>query len=130
VVHYFDTSALTKLVIEEHESPALRTWLETSDRQPVSSDLARTELVRAVRRSQPERVLRARAILERIDVLELTSTVFDHAGRVDPVELRSLDALHLAAAIALGDHLEAIVTYDERLASAARANGIAVIAPS
>ncbi len=130
MAQYFDISALTKLVIEEHESRALRTWLETPDRQPVASDLARTELVRAVRRAQPEHVLRARAILERIDVLELPSALYDYAGRVDPVELRSLDALHLAAAIALGDNLEAIVTYDERLASAARAYGIAVIAPS
>ncbi len=130
MAHYVDSSALVKLVVDEQESRALRTWLETSDRQPVSSDLARTELVRAVRRSQPERFLRVRAILDRIDLLELPSTVYDHAGRVDPVELRSLDALHLAAAMALGDELEAVVTYDERLASAARANGIAVIAPS
>ncbi len=42
---------------------------------------------------------------------------------------RSVDALHLSAALATGDNLEGIVTYDDRLADAAAANGVAVVAP-
>ena len=73
---------------------------------------------------------RAREVLDSLTLLQLRPTLMDHADRIDPVELRSLDAIHLAAALDLGDDLEAILTYDERLAEAAEANGIAVIAPS
>ena len=44
--------------------------------------------------------------------------------------LRSLDAIHLAAALELGDELDGIVSYDDRLSDAAELLGVAVIAPS
>ena len=56
-----------------------------------------------------------------------TAILMDLAGRVDPVELRSLDAIHLASAFDLGDELEAMLTDDDRLAEAA--NGITVVTP-
>jgi uncharacterized protein len=60
----------------------------------------------------------------------VTSSMFEEAGRLDPTLMRSLDAVHLAAALALGDDLEGLVTYDERLAAAAGLNGVAVVAPA
>ena len=42
--------------------------------------------------------------------------------------LRSLDAIHLASALALAEDLEGIVTYDARLAEGAEALGLVVIA--
>jgi uncharacterized protein len=130
VAHYLDTSALVKLVVAEPETTALRTWLRATDRQPVASDLARTELLRAVRRIAPKRALQARAVLDSITLTEITTSLFEEAGRLDPTSLRSLDALHLAAALDLGDDLDALVTYDDRLAEAAALNGIPVTAPS
>lgn len=62
-------------------------------------------------------------------LLTVTTETFEVAGRLDPSILRSLDALHLAAALSLGDELEAMITYDERLAQACRANGVDVLAP-
>jgi len=44
--------------------------------------------------------------------------------------LRNLDAIHLAVALDLGDDLDGIVTYDDRLAAAAEGLGVAVIAPT
>jgi predicted nucleic acid-binding protein len=126
---YLDTSALVKLVVAEPETPALRTWLTAADRGPVSCDLARTELIRAVRRVAADRVVRARAVLDGVTLIEVTTTMFEEAGRLDPTLLRSLDAVHLAAALALGDDLEGLVTYDDRLVDAARLNGITVVAP-
>lgn len=126
---YLDTSALVKLVVEEPETEALRTWLAAADRSPVSSDLARTELLRAVRRAAPERTVRAREVLDAITLVTVRTAIFEQAGRLDPPVLRTLDALHLAAALDLGDDLEAVVTYDERLAQAAQANGLPTIAP-
>lgn len=130
MAHYLDTSALAKLVVAEPESRALLTWLQAHDRRPVACDLARTELVRAVRRVAPDLALRAREVLDRLTLVTVTAGTFEAAGRLDPVGLRSLDALHLASALALGDDLDAVVTYDDRLADAARGHGIRVVAPA
>ena len=130
MAHYLDTSALVKLVVSEAETAALRAWMGEAERTPVSCDLARTELLRAVRRAAPDRVVQARAVLDSITLLEVTTATFEEAGRLDPTVLRSLDAVHLAAALSLGDDLDGIVTYDERLAEAAQSNGVPVTSPS
>jgi predicted nucleic acid-binding protein len=130
VAFYLDTSALAKLVVAEAETAALRSWLAEQGAALVSCDLARTELTRAVRRVAPERMVDAQAVLDGLTLLTVPSGVFAAAGRLDPVELRSLDAVHLAAALELGDDLEALVAYDERLQQAARMLGIVVIAPA
>ena len=126
---YVDTSALVKLVVAESETAALRAWLNEPGRELVSCDLARTELMRAVRRVVPDRVLQAREVLDAVTLVHVTPAVVEDAGRLDPAGLRSLDAIHLAAALDLGDDLEGWITYDERLAGAAVSNGIAVVEP-
>jgi predicted nucleic acid-binding protein len=130
VAFYIDTSALVKLVVAEPETDAVRSWFAESHRDPVASDLVRTELVRAVRRVAPDRLVQARAVLDSVTLLEVTTAIFEAAGRVDPADLGSLDALHVAAALELGDDLQGIVTYDERLAEAAASNGISVVSPN
>lgn len=130
VAHYLDTSALVKLVVAEPETTALRAWLAETDRSPVACDLVRTELLRAVRRAAPDRVLRARAVLDSIALSEVTTSIFEEAGRLDPTALRSLDEIHVAAALDLGDDLDGLVTYDDRLAEAAQLNGIPITAPA
>lgn len=130
MAHYLDTSALVKLVVAEPQTDALRTWLAAVPREPVSSDLARTELLRAVRRVAPDRLLRARQVLGAVTLVGVSTALFEEAARLDPTVLRTLDAIHLAAALDLGDDLDAVVTYDDRLADAALANGIAVTAPT
>lgn len=130
MAYYLDTSALAKLVVAEVETPALRAWLAQADRVPVSSDLSRTELLRVVRRVSPDRAVQARAVLEAITLVGLTAGVCEEAGRLEPPELRSVDALHLAAALSLGDDLGGLVTYDERQAQAAAALGVPVVAPA
>lgn len=127
---YIDTSALVKLVVAEPETQALRVWFAHQPRQPVACDLVRTELLRTVRRAAPDRLVRAREVLDALTLTDVLTAVFEEAGRLQPPELRSLDALHLAAALDLGDDLEGIVTYDERLAQAAESNGIPAISPS
>ena len=127
---YLDTSALAKLVVAESETDALRAWLAEQNRTLVSCDLTRTELTRAVRRVAPDRILEAHALLDGLTLLTVPASVFAAADRLDPDELRSLEAIHLAAALELGDDLEALVAYDERLQHAARLSGIEVIAPA
>ncbi|MEM9615001.1 MAG: type II toxin-antitoxin system VapC family toxin [Actinomycetota bacterium] len=128
--YYLDTSALVKLVVAEAETDALREWLGEEDRRPVASDLVRTELMRAVRRVAPDRLVRVREVLDGLTLVELSTSVFHEAGRLEPPELRSLDALHLAAALSLGDDLDGIVAYDDRLVAAAEAHGIPALGPA
>jgi predicted nucleic acid-binding protein len=130
VAYYLDTSAAVKLVVEEVGSKALRTWLLQATEPIVSSDLLRTELLRATRRGAPDQVRQARAVLDSLTLLTLSTSLFEHAATIEPDLLRSLDALHLAAALDLGDDLDGVITYDDRLASAAEALGIVVVAPS
>jgi uncharacterized protein len=130
VAYYIDTSALVKLVVAEPETDAFRSWLAREPRGPVACDLVRTELLRAVRRAAPDRLVRAREVLEALTLIEVATATFEEAGRLQPAALRSLDALHVAAALDLGDDLEGIVTYDERLALAAESNGIPAISPT
>ncbi len=127
---YIDTSAAMKLVVAEVDSRAMEEWIEPRAERIIGSDLLRTELMRATRRVTPNRRERARAVLEGLLLLGLSTRVCERAASLEPSVLRSLDALHLAAAMELGDELEGFVTYDATLAAAAGANGIEVIAPS
>jgi predicted nucleic acid-binding protein len=128
-VFYLDTSAAVKLVVAEPGTTALRRWLASRDGAMVSSDLLRTELLRATRRAAPEQMVQARAVLDALILLTLSSAVFERAAMLEPDLLRSLDALHLAAALELGDELKGMVTYDRRLAEGAKALGVQVVAP-
>ncbi len=128
---YLDSSALVKLVVREPESPALAAFLrEHSDR--VSSALALTEVPRALGRAgfgRAER-RRAREILTRIALVDVDRRALAAAAALDPPALRTLDAIHLATALALREDLAGLVTYDRRLASAAKRVDLEVLAPA
>jgi len=126
---YLDTSAFLKLVVTEPESAALRrSLLRWSER--TSAALLRTEAVRALRRAgHDHRVGSARRLLRAMRLIRLDERLLDQAGDLDPRELRSLDSVHLAAALAVGGDLAVFVTYDERLGGAARDRGLVVDSP-
>ena len=126
---YLDSSALVKLVVHERESSALRRFLRTQPER-ASCALARTEVLRAVRHLGPAAVNRARRILRRVDLIRLDDSLLDAAGMLDPRILRSLDAVHLAAAQLIAPELDAIVTYDRRVADGALLLGFHVEIPA
>lgn len=126
-IWYLDTSAVAKLVRPEQETTSLRRWLRA--KRWILSDLHRTELRRAAARAGGRAPARADRLLAESDIVRLSAEVFDLAGRLLPLGLRSLDALHLAAATALGPDLAGIVAYDERLASAAADVGLQIASP-
>lgn len=97
---------------------------------PVSSALARLELERALRRQNlwPRAQPRCEAIFARLSLLPIDAPVLELARRVEPPELRSLDAIHLATALSLPT-LPRVLTYDHRLVDACRAHALQVLSP-
>jgi uncharacterized protein len=120
-----------KLVAEEAESAVFATWFGKQARSTrfVSCDLSRTELMRAARRVSREYVPRVRDVLDTLFIVAVPRSAYETAALLEPPELRSLDALHLAAALSLGDELRALVTYDRQLSTAALQNGLRVLTP-
>lgn len=129
---YLDSSALVKLVKREAESEALRHFLRRhSTDGRVTSTLARVEVVRAFAAGGPGAVAHARRQLARLDQVHLDRDLLDAASTLAPgMLLRSLDAIHLAAAHSVGADLRSVVTYDRRMQEAAAALGIMVNAPA
>ena len=129
---YLDSSALVKLVKQEAESDGLRRFLRrhrTDGR--VTSALARVEVIRSVAAGGPAAVAHARRQLARVDQINLDRDLLDAAATLAPASiLRSLDAIHLAAARSMGPNLRSVVTYDLRMKDAAAALGIVVDAPA
>jgi len=128
VLLYLDTSALVKLVVREDETAALLAALAGAEL--VTSALARTEIARAVTRAGVgSRQARADQVLARTAQLVIDDGTLDRAGTLLPPALRSLDAIHVAAALGLADRLDGLITYDVRMAAAARAHGLTVRSP-
>jgi predicted nucleic acid-binding protein len=129
-VIYLDTSAFVKLIRGERETPALQAFLSDRPAGPlVSSALLVVETRRAILREAPDQLTRADLLLTRIDQVEVTRSVLEAASRLPDPALRSLDAIHLATALQLGGDLEALVTYDSRLAAAAARQKLPVVTP-
>ncbi len=127
---YFDASAIVKLVHQETESDALRAFIvDHPYEQVTSNELARTEVVRAARRTGHHLIADARAVLRYFDLKPLARDLLDEAADMGPDLLRSLDAIHLASALRLRRGLTALVAYDARLLDAARAARLPTASP-
>jgi predicted nucleic acid-binding protein len=126
---YLDSSALVKLVVREPESRALRAYLR-GEPERLSCGVARTEVLRAVRPLGPAALETARRLLRNIHLVRLDDTLLDAAGVLEPLALRTLDAIHLASAQLVAPTLRAVVTYDRRMADAAASLGFPVTAPA
>ena len=129
---YLDASALVKLVQVEAETDALRRYLKRNGGdQKATSALSRVEVVRAVLDGGVPAVAKARRQLGRLYVVPLDRALLDDAAMLGAGQvLRSLDAIHLAAAQRLGADLRSVITYEQRMHQAADALGLPVVAPS
>ena len=140
---YFDTCALLKLIREDTDSQALGAFIDARpDTRWFSSELARAELARTVRRLNhddrgrlaDDARLRAElsyveALWERLDLIAVSARVLNDAAAIEQPFLRTLDAIHLAAALSMRASLSAFVTYDKKLAAAAAEAGLPVLSP-
>lgn len=129
MISYVDTSAAAKLLLREPESDALKAQLDDlrdGELLVMSSVLLETELRRTAERTNHPQSL-VTEILDRLEIFELDRTVFRAAGLLPGSHLRSLDALHIAAALRVG--ADVMVTYDQRQIEAARSVGLHTLSP-
>jgi len=129
VILYIETSAAAKLLIDESASSRLAARLDNAvdqDDALISSMLLETELRRLAVRVDLTQIA-VTHLLERFDLMETDRSLYREAGLLPGRHLRSLDALHLAAALRVGT--DVMVTYDRRQADAADAAGLPVLAP-
>lgn len=126
---YLDSSAIVKLVVPEPETMALRELLRSWPER-VSSVIAAVEVWRAARRVGPSAARRADEVVTRLGLIDLDDDVIQRASKLAPPDLRTLDAIHLATALSLGDDLGAVCAYDARLTSVAEELGLEMLAPA
>lgn len=127
-VAYADASALVKLILLEAESGAVHRWFTEAPRI-ATSRLGVVETIRASSRRIHDAAHRGR-VLEEVEIIDLNIAIAAAAAALHPPLLRTLDAIHLATAMALMPELDAFVTYDDRMAEAARALGLPVVRPA
>lgn len=131
---YTDSSAVVKLIVEEPESGALRE--RVAGRTLTASELVLAEVPRAMRRlAALNRLPRQRfgrgleAVLGALALVPLRREVLRQAGAFDVALLRTLDAIHLAAALDVADAIDGFVSYDARQIHAAQLAGLPVLSP-
>ncbi|MEO7126526.1 MAG: type II toxin-antitoxin system VapC family toxin [Nakamurella sp.] len=124
---YLDTSAALKLLVDESESSALAHAIESHQPEALACYLLETELRRAALRYPSLTQDDVRTLLDGVSLYAVPPSLFRQAGLLPGENLRSLDALHLSAALRLG--VDEFVTYDTRMIVAARAVGMSVLSP-
>lgn len=124
---YLDSSAVLKFIFLEPESPAIRKELRGDF---YSSELVRVEVVRTVLRIEPALLERALIVLSKIRIIKIKSGIMVQAERLPQhVQIRGMDAIHLASAQTLGRAGHTVVTYDKNMAKAAKSLGFNIESP-
>ena len=127
---YLDASAIVKLVVREAETETLVRHINGA--ALITSEISEVEVPRAVflRTADETSVRHAEAVLGRFGLITVDDELRRDAARMRPADLRTLDAIHLASCLRVAKHLEAVVVYDVRLASAVRAAALQVASPA
>jgi predicted nucleic acid-binding protein len=124
-VIYLDASAIVTLVLGRRYAEELRDYLDGRPHTPLgTSTIGLVETVRTADQFGTFPNLLAELRDAYTEIL-LTSDVRDLAARL-PAKVRTLDAIHIASAELLAEHLTALVSYDHRMVAVARDRGLPV----
>lgn len=127
---YLDPTAIMKLITQAPESPALHAYLRArTDTRWFTCTLSRADVLRDAAPHGPDTTDRARHVLAGLDLVAVTDRLLDAAIALTPAPRRTIDALHVAAALSAGPRLHALITYDPALATAAGAHHIEITHP-
>lgn len=131
MLRYLDSSALLKLGVAETESGRLAEHLSDPGDDAVCSALGAVEVRRAIARAglADQAADRVDAVLATVDLRRIDEAILGAAAELDPASIRTLDAIHLATALELGEEIGELVAYDRRLLDAAAVHGLTVVSP-
>ena len=124
---YIDSSAIIKLIKPEKESAALIKKLPSS---LITSRVSRVEVARTIIRHEPDLLDTTYDVLADIQMVPVEDAIITIAENLPQhIDLRSLDSLHMASALAIKNILKGIITYDKEMAEAAKALGFTTLSP-
>jgi uncharacterized protein len=127
-MHYIDASAFVKLIVEEKETQALLKSLPPS---LISGEILTVEVMRTTVHSDAETIAFARKLLAGINFMPISSEVISIASLFGAhIKSKTLDAIHLAAALSIGSAIDGIITYDKMMIADAKLLGIPVLSPA
>lgn len=124
---YIDSSAILKLIIREKESEAV---ISIPRARFITSEISRVEVTRAILRYEPKALKGAEQVFKNLNFVKIDSQTLVQAERLpDRINIRALDAIHIAVASKMGLSISSVLTYDKQMAKAAKALGFEVLAP-
>lgn len=124
---YIDSSAIIKLIKPEKESAALIKKLPSA---LIASRISRVEVTRTIIRYEPDLLDSTYNVLADIQMVPVEDAIVTIAENLPQfIELRSLDSLHIASALAIKNVLKGIITYDKEMVIAANALGFKTLSP-
>lgn len=125
---YLDASALVKRYVEEEGSESVLRAMDSASAWSMCR-IGYVETVRAVALAGGRKaVKRVENDWSSFDVIEVDTALAEHAAQLAlSAELRSLDALHLAAALVLPSDDLTVATWDVRLHRAAGDQALATL---
>jgi len=125
---YLDTSALGRILLAEPDAAAIRQTLARYDAW-WSSALLIVELRRLAARENLEAI--AERLLSGVRTVAVDAASLERASRLQPSEVRTLDAIHLDAAVELHGRSEvaAVLTYDRQVQTGCAHHGLPIEAP-
>lgn len=123
---YLDSSVALRTVLDVPERVHLQSWMETPGAVHVSSRLLRTDVIRVLR--QDDRPLSdGTPLLDRVGLLDVTRETHSVAESFER-HLKTLDALHLATALLIGEPVT-VASHDAVMKEVAAHLGLRVTDP-
>ena len=124
---YIDSSAIIKLIKPEKESAALIKKLPSA---LIASRISRVEVTRTIIRYEPDLLDATYDVLADIQMVPVEDAIITIAENLPQfIDLRSMDSLHIASALAIQNVLKGIITYDKAMVIAANALGFKTLSP-
>lgn len=123
---YLDSSVALRTILDVPERVRLQGWLDSPGLDFVSSRLLRTEVVRVLRRDGRP-VTDAEPLLSRVGLFDISRETHTIAESIER-HIRTLDALHLATALLVGEPVT-VATHDQNMRGVAEHLGLSTLDP-
>jgi predicted nucleic acid-binding protein len=123
---YLDSSVALRTILDVPERERLQSWMQVPGTTFVSSRLLRTQVVRILRRDGRP-LVDGTPLLDRVGMLEISRETHTVAESIER-HVKTLDALHLATALLIGEPVT-VATHDSTMKSVAGHLGLLVTDP-